>query len=136
MPTTREFTVQMEDRPGTLAKFCRALADKGVNILAFQAFPNQGRNTVRLVTDNPTSTKTVLDGQHTTYTETQVAQTRLTHRPGELGRVAARLGEANINIDYAYVGIEPGSNNPLFICGVADVTRAAKILDEASAAAA
>ena len=136
MPTTREFTIQMEDRPGTLGKLCRALADKGVNILAFQSFPNQGKSTVRFVGDNPTTTKTVLDGQRVTYTETQVAQTRLTHRPGELARVASRLGEANINIDYAYVGIEPGTNNPLLICGVADVARAAKILDEAAAAAA
>jgi hypothetical protein len=38
MPTTREFTVQIENKPGTLGKFCRALADKGVNILAFQQF--------------------------------------------------------------------------------------------------
>lgn len=136
MPTTREFTVQMEDRPGMLGKFFRALADKGVNILAFQSFPNQGQSTVRFVGDNPTTIKTVLDGQRMTYTETQVAQTRLTHRPGELARVASRLGEANINIDYAYVGIEPGTNIPLLICGVADVARAAKILDEAAAAAA
>jgi hypothetical protein len=136
MPTTREFTIQMEDRPGMLAKLSRSLSDKGVNIVAFQAFPNQGKSTVRFVTDNPTTTKTVLDGQRMTFTENQVAQTRLTHRPGELARVADRLGQANINIDYAYVGIEPGSNHPLLVCGVADVTRAAKILDEASAAAA
>jgi len=136
MPITREFTVQMEDRPGMLGKLCRNLADRGVNILAFQSFPNQGQSTVRFVGDNPTTIKTVLDGQRMTYTETQVAQTRLTHRPGELARVSARLGEANVNIDYAYVGIEPGTNNPLLICGVKDVARAAKILDEAAAAAA
>jgi len=136
MPTTREFTVQMEDRPGMLSKLCRNLADKGVNILAFQSFPNQGKSTIRFVGDNPTTTKTVLDNQRLSYTETQVAQTRLTHRPGELARVASRLGEANINIDYAYVGIEPATNNPLLICGVADVNKAAKILDEAAVAAA
>ncbi len=136
MPTTREFTVQMEDRPGMLGKLCRSLADKGVNILAFQSCPSQGKSTLRFVTDNPTTTKTVLDGQHMTYTENQVAQARLVHRPGELARVGTRLGEANINIDYAYVGIEPGTNHPLLICGVADVTRAAKILDEVSVAAA
>ncbi|MFZ3211830.1 MAG: ACT domain-containing protein [Terriglobales bacterium] len=136
MPITREFTIQLEDRPGVLGKLTRGLADRGVNILAFQAFPNQGKSTVRFVGDNPTTVKSVLDGQRVTYTEAQVAQTRLTHRPGELARVSARLGENNVNIDYAYVGLEPGSNNPLLICGVADVTRAAKILDEAAAAAA
>ena len=136
MPTTREFTVQMEDKPGTLGKLCRSLADKGVNILAFQSFPHQGKSTVRFVTDNPNNTKTVLDNQHVTYNETQVAQSKLTHRPGQLAQVAARLGDANINIDYAYVGIDSGTNAPLLICGVADVNRAAKIIDEAAVAAA
>ena len=27
MPATKEFTVLMEDRPSTLGKFCRALAE-------------------------------------------------------------------------------------------------------------
>lgn len=136
MPTATEFTVQMEDKPGTLGKFCRALADKGVNILAFQSFPFTGKSNVRFVADNPTTVKTVLDSQRMTYTEAQVAQTKLVHRPGEIARAASRLGEANINIDYAYVGIEPGTNTPLFICGVRDASQAAQILDEAAAAAA
>jgi len=38
MPTAEEFTVFMEDEPGQIGKLCQALADRGVNILAFQAF--------------------------------------------------------------------------------------------------
>ena len=38
MPVMREFAIQMEDRAGTLGKFCRVLADHGVNILAFHSF--------------------------------------------------------------------------------------------------
>jgi len=136
MPITKEFTIKVEDRPGTLGKFSRALADRGVNILAFQSFPAEGKSTVRLVVDNPTTAKTVLDSQRLTSTEADVAQIRLAHKPGELARVAARLGEANINIDYAYGGVDPGTNAPIMIFGVKDVARAAKILDEAAAAAA
>ena len=33
MPIMREFTIQMEDRPGILGQICRMLADRGVNIL-------------------------------------------------------------------------------------------------------
>src|ERR1700740_245885 len=105
MPLTKEFTIQMEDRPGTLGKLSHALGDRGVNILAFQAFQHQGKSTIRWVVDNPTNAKTVFDNQRANYTETQVAQTRLPHRPGELARAASRLGENNINIDYAYVGV-------------------------------
>jgi hypothetical protein len=136
MATTKEFTVHLEDQPGTLAMLCRALADRKVNIIAFQSFPTAGKSTVRLVVDNATAAKMVLDSQKASYSEVQVAQTRLPHRPGELARAATRLGEANININYAYTGIEPGTNTPILIVGVNDVSRAATLLDEVAAQAA
>jgi hypothetical protein len=137
MPTTKELSIQLPDQPGTLGKVCRTLADQRVNILAFQSTPSEGETPcqVRLVVDNPTTAKTVLDNQKLKYTETQVAQVKLPHRPGELARAASKLGEANININYGYCGIEPGSNEPLLIFGVTDADRAAKILDEAARAA-
>ena len=133
MPTAKEFTITLEDRPGTLGKTCRVLADRGVNILAFQTFQSGGKSTVRIVVDNPTNTKSVLDTQKLTYTETELVQVKLPHQPGELARTAARLGEANININYAYCGLEPGSNAPLLFLGVKEVTQAAKILEQAAA---
>ena len=136
MPTSKEFTIRMEDRPGTLGRACRALADRGVNILAFQSFPTEGQSIVRFVVDNPTTAKMVLDTQGLTYKEGEVVQVKLPQRPGELARAACRLGEANININYAYCGVEPGSNMPLLIFGVAEVGQAATILDQAAAAAA
>jgi len=90
---------------------------------------------VRIVVDNPTAAKTVLEQQHLTCTETEVAQVKLPHRPGELARAAARLGEAHLNINYAYCGVEPGSNTPLLFFGVAEATKAASILDQVAAAA-
>ncbi len=135
MPTTKEFAVLMEDRPGTLGKVSRALATRGVNILAFQSFPIGGKSVTRFVVDNPATTKTVLDGERLTYTEEEVAQVKLPHRPGELARAASRLGEANININYTYCGLEAGTNSPLLIFGVAEAAKAAAILDQTAAAA-
>jgi len=134
MPTNKEFAIRTEDRPGTLGKVCRALADRGVNILAFQSIPSEGKSLVHIVVDNPTSAKTVLDSERLSYTENEVAQVRLPHRAGELARAASRLGEANININHAYCGLEPGTNTPVLIFGVSDVGRAATILDQTAAA--
>ena len=136
MPKTKEFSVRMVDEPGTLGKVCRALADRKVNILAFQSIPGEKKSLVRFVVDNPTTAKSVLDTQKLKYTEAEVAQVRLPHRPGELARAASQLGEAEININYAYCGIEADTNAPLLIFGVADLGRAVKILDKAAAAAA
>ncbi len=137
MPTSREFTIRMQDRPGTLGKICRALADRGVNILAFQSFSaGAGESQVRLVADNPTITRSVLESQGLAITEADVVQVKLPHRPGEIARVASRLGEANVNINYAYCGLEPDTNIPIVFFGVAEVSKAAPILDQAAAAAA
>ncbi len=91
---------------------------------------------VHIVVDNPTTAKKVLDIERVTYTEKEVAQVELPHRPGELARVASELGEANININYAYCGLEPSTNMPLLIFGVADVGRAVLILEQPAKAAA
>lgn len=136
MPTTREFSIQMEDRPGTLGKLCRALADRNVNIIAFQSAPLDNKSLVHLVVDNPAAAKTVLDSERLSYKEVDVARVALPHRTGELARAAERLGDAKININFAYCGLEPGKNEPVLFFGVADADRAATILDQAAAAAA
>src|SRR5436309_16091562 len=133
MPTAKEFTIQIEDQPGTLGKVCRALADRGVNIIAFQTFPAEGKSFVRLIADNPTTAKTVLGTQRTTFTETEVAQVKLSHRPGELAKAASRLGENRININYADTGVELGTNAALVFFGVAEVGRAATLLEQVTA---
>jgi hypothetical protein len=138
MPTTTEFNVQMEDRPGTLAELSRALADENVNIIGFQSHPSQekGKGELHLLVDNPASAKPVLDKQGLKYRETEVAKAKLPNRPGALARVADKLGEANINIDYSYTAVESGTNDPVLIFGVKDARKAASILDEAVKAAA
>ena len=136
MPVAKEFIVLMEDRPSTLGKTCQALADRGVNILALQSFPIGGKSVTRFIVDNPTTAKTVLDSERLTYVEAEIAQARIPHRPGEIARLASRLGDANININYAYCGLEPGTNTPLVFFGVAEADKAAPILEKAASVAA
>jgi hypothetical protein len=137
MPTAREFTISLEDRPGTLGKLCQALAEERVNILAYQQFAHEkGNGSVRLVLDNPDRAKIVFDRQRSNYKETEVAQVKLAHRPGELGRAASRLGDAGININYGYCGTEPSTNATFLILGVAEVGKAMKVLEQAASAAA
>jgi ACT domain-containing protein len=41
MPAIKELNIRMEDRAGTLGEICQALADRKVNILAFQSIPRR-----------------------------------------------------------------------------------------------
>ncbi|HVH72104.1 MAG TPA: ACT domain-containing protein [Candidatus Dormibacteraeota bacterium] len=134
MTTAKEYTLTMDDRPGTLGKICRALSERNVNIVAAQSFPSSGKSTTRFVFDDPTKARSVLDSERVTYTETEVVNVSLAHRPGELARAARKLGDASININYLYCGVEPKTNAPLIIFGVADVGKAAPLLEQAAAA--
>jgi hypothetical protein len=130
MPKVKEFTVTIEDKPGALGKFFLALAERGVNILAFQSYVEEGESLARLLVDDPANALAVLGGLGMIFEETEVVLVRLAHRPGELGRAASRLGEKQINIDYSYCGLEPGSTRALVVFGVDNLSRAAKLLDE------
>jgi len=135
MPVIQQLTVLLEDRPGTLARICRALADQKVNILALQSSPSEGRGLLRFIVDNVAIAKRALDNEGVSYEETDVAQVRLPHRTGELARVTARLAEVEININYAYCGVDPSTSTPLVIFGAADVAEVAMILDRVAHAA-
>ena len=130
MPKMKEFTVTIEDKPGALGKCFLALAERGVNILAFQSYVEEGESLARLLVDDPAAAKGVLGGLRMIFEETEAAVVRLAHRPGELGRAAAGLGAQGINIDYSYCGLEPGSTRALVVFGVDHLSRAAQLLDE------
>jgi hypothetical protein len=130
MPKVKEFTVTIADEPGALGKCFFALAERGVNILAFQSYVEDGESLARLLVDDPPGAKAVLSRLRMIFEETEVALVRLAHRPGELARAASRLGEKQINIDYSYCGLEPGSTQALLVFGVDNLTKAANLLDE------
>ena len=136
MPKAKEFTVTIEDKPGALGKCFLALGQRGINILAFQSFVEEGESLARLLVDDPAAALKVLGGLRMIFEETEVAVVRLAHRPGELGRAASKLGENQINIDYSYCGFEPASTLGLLVFGVDNVTKAAALLDELATEAA
>jgi hypothetical protein len=133
MAKAKEFTVKIEDKPGALGKCFLALAERGVNVLAYQSYVEEGESVARFLVDDLAVAKSVLGSLDMIFEITDVAVVRLAHRPGELGRAAARLGANQINIDYTYCGLEPGSTLGLLVFGVDNLTKATAVLDELAA---
>ena len=133
MAKAKQFTVTIEDKPGALGKCFLALAERGVNVLAYQSYVEDGESLARFMADDMDTAKAVLGSLRMIFEETEVAVIRVAHRPGALGRAAARLGENKINIDFTYCGLEPGSAQALMVFGVDNLTKAAKVLDEFAA---
>lgn len=128
MAVRKQLSVTMENRPGTLAATCEALAAKKVNILAFVSVEREGKSLVRMVVDKLPAAKKALQAVGASYTEEQVLATRVPNRPGTLAALAKRLGDAGVNINYAYLGAETGSAQQLLVLSVSDFGRARKLL--------
>jgi len=133
MAKAKEFTVKIEDRPGALGRCFLALAERGVNVLGFQSYVEEGESVARFIADDMAAAKAVLGSQRMIFEETDVAVARVAHRPGELGRAAARLGESGVNIDYSYCAFEPHSATGMVVFGVDNLTKASAVLDDVSA---
>ena len=123
-----ELTVQIENKPGTLASLGEALAKAKVNILAFTAEAGEGSNRVRLTTDKSAKAKEVLAGLNLQVSESEVVGIELKNKAGTLASAARKLASANININYSYSGAEEGSKRQLVVLGLSDVKLAIKAL--------
>ena len=128
MPIVRQLTVWVEDRPGVLGEVASALGEKRVNIVGFMASAIEGRGALRLVVDKPSTARKVLAKAGWQISEEKLAGVSLVDKPGSLGRAASKLGEAGINIDYAYTGSAKGARKVQDYFAVADPKVALKVL--------
>ena len=121
MPTAKQLTVGVENRPGMLGEVGSALGAKKVNILAFMATVNDNRGTIRMVVDKPATAKKVFAEHRWETTEGEVLKVTLPDEPGSLGRITHRLREASVNIQYAYAGLGPSPRRVNAYLGVSDL---------------
>lgn len=127
MARVTQLLILAEHRPGTLALLCSELAKVAVNITAIMAAHDQPGG-IRLLANPVGTARRVLDGLGMRYKEEDGIAVRLSDRPGALGKVTRKLGDAGINIEYAYGSIVKGENRALIVLGVSDVAKAEKLV--------
>jgi hypothetical protein len=102
MQVRTQLSVFLENRPGTLAAMCEALAQRGINLLALSCADAVDHAVVRIVPDRAQDAVHVLGEAGMLVIENDVVVADVPNVPGALGRMARRLAEAGINIEYAY----------------------------------
>lgn len=127
MARVTQLLVLAEHKPGTLARICSELAKVAVNITAIMAAHDQPGG-IRLVATPVSTARRVLDNMGIPYKEEEAIGVRLTDRPGALGKITRKLGDAGVNIEYAYGSIVKGENRALIVLGVSDVAKAEKLV--------
>ncbi|MBI4343322.1 MAG: ACT domain-containing protein [Candidatus Omnitrophica bacterium] len=98
----KQLAIFMENRPGALARTCQALSAQRINILAMSILDTVDHAVVRLVVDKPNEAQEVLARLHAMVQTRDVIMMDVSNELGAVARIAERLAEAGINIEYAY----------------------------------
>jgi hypothetical protein len=101
-----DLTLYLDDQPGELARVGDVLGKAGANIAGLCAVTSGGggRAEVHILVDDPTPAFEALrEAGVTIASEEEVIVLDVEDRPGALGEVARRLGNANVNLTTAYL---------------------------------
>jgi hypothetical protein len=126
--TATQLAIFLANRPGALARVCEALANAEINIHALATSDTVDHSVVRMVVSDPTKALMLLGEAGVLALETEVLMIETASEPGVLTKIAERLAEAEINIEYAYLAGGRGAEKGLIVLRPSDVEKAQAVL--------
>ena len=128
MPTQKQITVSLENKPGRLAQLLSELARQKINVVALAVMDRNERGVLRLVTEDAAATGKVLQSLNVPLNESDVLAVELRNQPGALAHVCETLAAEHISIEYAYCS-SGGRNGKVYgIFKVSNHDKAARLL--------
>jgi hypothetical protein len=122
MAIRTELNLRLPNSPNALSAVCQLLSDERVGILAL-SLDTAGH--LRLVVDNHVHGAATLRERHHQVTERDVIVMTLSNTPGSLVPALRLVGDANVNVEYAYAGTVEGSPMATVVLGVDNAQKAA-----------
>jgi hypothetical protein len=129
MEITKQLAVFLDNRPGTLARLADALAEAKINIYAITTSDTVDHSVVRLVVSDYRRALHLFEEHGVLVIEDDVLMIEGDNKPGSLSRLAHRLAEAKINIEYCYSATGPREKRGLMIMRVSNAKKALKVLN-------
>lgn len=124
------FIVELENRPGELARLAEALGERGINITSIGAVASGGSGGIGLLTNDEAGTRDVLSSAGIQSREIGLVSASLPNNPGTLGQVARRLADAGVNVELLLPTGMSGSNVSIAL-GVDNVEAAQAVVGQA-----
>jgi len=109
-----ELHIVTPNEPGILGRVLGTLANAGVNLRALSAYADEAEGHFRLLTSDPKKAETALRTLGYKVKTNKVVAVEVTDRIGAGAEIGALLGNAVIDIEYAY-GSSAGKGHVLLI---------------------
>ena len=116
MAKTKEFTIEIENRPGAVAEVAKALGAAKINILALLATAHGATGTVQLVVENAGPAKRAFDKANLKYREVPAEQHELANKPGALADYLEKLAGKGVNLDSICCTAAKGGKKAVVVC--------------------
>jgi hypothetical protein len=129
MHITKQLAIFLENRPGMLARVCDALAENKINIYAISTSDTVDHTVIRMVVSDYRKAQHLFEAHGTLCVEDDVLLVEGSNTPGSLSKIAHKLADAKINIEYAYCATPPDAKKGLLVLRVRDAKRALKVLN-------
>ena len=129
MQITKQLAIFLDNRPGMLARVADALAEAKINIYAVTTSDTIDHTVMRMVVSDYRKALLMFEEHGTLVVEDDVLLVDGINKPGELARIAHRLADAKINIEYCYCATPPDSKKGLLVLRVSNPAKALKVLN-------
>lgn len=129
MQITKQLAIFLDNRPGTLARVADALAEAKINIYAISTSDTVDHSVIRLIVNDYRKAMHMFEERGTLVVDDDVLMIEGDNKPGSLAKIAHKLADAKINIEYAYCATPPDAKKGLLILRVGDAKKALKVLN-------
>src|SRR5262245_54317443 len=129
MQITKQLAIFLDNRPGMLARLADALAEAKINIYAISTSDTVDHSVIRLVVSDYRKAMHLFEEHGTLVVEDDVVLVEGSNKPGEISRIAHKLAEANVNIEYCYCATPADAKKGLMVMRVSNVNKALKVLN-------
>jgi hypothetical protein len=129
MQITTQLALFLDNRPGTLARVCDALSTAKINIYAVSTSDTVDHSVIRMVVSDARRALLLFEEHGTLVVEAEVLLIEGDNKPGSLAKIAHKLSDARINIEYCYCATPPDARKGLLVLRVSDARKALKILN-------
>ncbi len=100
-----DLTIEMDDKPGTVAAAAEALGRAGINIEGLAGMATSGGKAMgHILVEDVQKTRKALEGTGTRVMEERpVLVLELEDRPGSLGKLTRKIADAGVNLNLVYL---------------------------------
>ncbi len=127
----QQITTFIENRPGSLAAFCRILKEHGIDMRAMNVGDAMDFGIVRVIADDTEKAAEVLKRSGFVCQVEDVLVIEVDDHPGALVELLEALGDADVNVEYTYALFSRHEGTAGFVIRTGDRAEALKALGKA-----